>query len=100
LPTGATGSFTPNPATSSSTLSVTTSTSTPAGTYTLTITGVCGALTHTTTVALVVSAAALPDFTLRASPSSQPVTQCGSTCYNVTPSPTVGFASLHVALPI
>jgi hypothetical protein len=57
LPSGASGSFAPNPATASSTLSVTTSTSTPAGTYTLTITGVSGSLTHTTTVSLVVAPA-------------------------------------------
>src|SRR5204862_2540212 len=49
LPSGATGSFTPNPATASSTLSVTTSTSTPIGAYTLTTTGVRGSLTHSTT---------------------------------------------------
>src|SRR5437773_1928543 len=55
LPTGATGSFAPNPATTSSTLSVTTSTSTPVGTYTLTITGVGGGLTRTTTVELIVT---------------------------------------------
>src|SRR3989442_1685344 len=55
LPSGATGGFTPNPATASSTLSVTTSTSTLAGAYTLTIAGVNGSLTHTTTVALVVN---------------------------------------------
>src|SRR5207247_740191 len=61
LPAGATGSFTPNPATTSSTLSVTTSTSTPVGTYTLTITGVSGSLTRTTTATLVVTAPA--DFT-------------------------------------
>ncbi|PYX51663.1 MAG: hypothetical protein DMG76_31500, partial [Acidobacteria bacterium] len=52
LPSGATGSFTPNPATASSTLSVTTSTGTPTGSYTLTISGVSGTLTHTTTVSL------------------------------------------------
>jgi uncharacterized membrane protein len=54
LPPGATGSFSPNPATASSTLSVTT----PPfsfGTYTLTIKGVSGTLTHTTTVELVVN---------------------------------------------
>jgi hypothetical protein len=53
LPSGASGSFNPNPATSSSKLSVTTSSSTPTGTYALTITAVSGSLTHTTTVSLV-----------------------------------------------
>src|SRR5437016_5447424 len=72
LPAGATGSFTPNPATTSSTLSVTTSTSTPLGTYSLTITGASGSLTRTTTATLVVSTP--PDFTIGASPSSQRVT--------------------------
>src|SRR5439155_1138440 len=71
LPAGASGSFTPNPATASSTFSVTTSASTPVGTYTLTITGASGTLTHTTTVTLVV--ATPPDFTIGASPSSQTV---------------------------
>ena len=55
LPSSANGSFTPNPATTSSTLSVTTNPITLPGTYTLTITGVSGSLTHTTTVTLVVS---------------------------------------------
>ncbi len=63
LPTGAAGSFSPNPVTppangsSTSTLTVTTSTTTPAGTYTLTITGTSGALSHATTVTLSVSTA-------------------------------------------
>src|SRR5262249_40724963 len=52
LPSGASGSFTPNPATGSSTLSVTTSASTPSGAYTFTITGTSGTLTHTLTVSL------------------------------------------------
>src|SRR5204863_9240691 len=56
LPSGASGSFAPNPATASSTLAVTTSTSTPIGTYTLTVTGVGGTLTHVTTVSLAVAA--------------------------------------------
>ena len=54
LPTGATGSFAPNPATASSTLTVTTTASTPIGTYPLTLTGVSGSLTRTATVSLVV----------------------------------------------
>src|SRR5207253_723992 len=56
LPAGATGTYTPNPATGASALAVSTSGSTPAGTYPLTITGVSGTLTHTTTVSLTVVA--------------------------------------------
>jgi len=88
LPT--TGSFTPNPATASSTLSVTTSPSTPLGAYTLTITAVSGSLTHTTTVTLVVYTP--PDFTLSAAPASRTVGLLGgSTSYSVTIGPTGGF---------
>src|SRR5205823_7025767 len=54
LPSGVTGSFNPNPATSSSTLSVTTSASTPTGSKTLTITGLSGSLTRSTTVTFLV----------------------------------------------
>ena len=63
LPTGASGSFSPNPVTppangsSSSTLTVTTAATTPTGTYTLTLTGTSGALSHSTTVTLTVGAA-------------------------------------------
>jgi hypothetical protein len=89
LPSGANGSFTPNPTTGSSTLSVTTSTSTPTGTYTLTITAVSGSLAHTTTVTLAVS---VPDFTLSASPSTQTVTQGSSTSYGITITPILGFS--------
>src|SRR5439155_1452947 len=54
LPSGATGSLSPTPATSSCTLSVTTSASTPTGSKTLTVTGVSGSLAHSTTVSLLV----------------------------------------------
>jgi len=90
LPTGATGSFTPNPATSTSTLGVVTAVTTPAGTYTLTITGVSGSLTHTATVSLVVNVP--PDFSLSGSPATQPVIQGHSVNYTVTISPVGGFA--------
>jgi len=54
LPSRASAGFSPNPATTSSTLTVSTSNGTTAGSYTLVITGVSGSLTHTTTVTLVV----------------------------------------------
>ena len=100
LPSGATGSFNPNPATSSSMLSVTTSASTPTGTYPLTITGVSGGRTHTTTVTLVVNPPSGPDFSLAVSPTSQTVIRGGSTTYTVTISPSGDFAgsvSLNVS---
>jgi subtilisin family serine protease len=55
LPAGATGTFSPNPATgASSTFTVGTLANTLRRTYTITITGVSGSLTHTTTVTLTV----------------------------------------------
>jgi hypothetical protein len=62
LPAGASANF--NPASvigsGSSTLSVSTSSATPLGSYTLTITGVSGAVTHTATATLVVTTASAP----------------------------------------
>jgi hypothetical protein len=54
LPTGATASFTSSPivGSPSSTLNVTTAGSTPKGSYSLTITGQSGSITHTTSVGL------------------------------------------------
>jgi hypothetical protein len=54
LPNKTSASFSPNPATSSSTLTVTTSQKTSRGTSTLTIKGTSGSLTRTKTVTLVV----------------------------------------------
>jgi len=54
LPNRSSASFSPNPATSSSTLTVTTSRPTHAGTFLLTITGTSGGITHTIQVTLVV----------------------------------------------
>jgi virginiamycin B lyase len=61
-----TTSFSPNPVNvpGSTTLNVSTTSSTPEGTYTITIRGTAGSVTHVQAVTLVVSAAPVPDFTL------------------------------------
>jgi hypothetical protein len=87
-PAGASGTFSPNPATTSSTLSVTTVGTTPPGTYSLTITGTNGTLSHTTSVTLVVTA---PDFSLSATPTSRTVTRGANTTYTVNITRTGGF---------
>jgi hypothetical protein len=91
LPSGASATFSPNPSGSSSTLSVSTNAATAPGTYPLTITGTGPGSTHTTSVSLVVNAAA-PDFTLATSPASQSVVQGRSASYSVSITPVNGFA--------
>jgi hypothetical protein len=88
LPSGASASFSPNPAVSTSTLLVTTSASAPGSSTSLTITGVSGSLSHTAGVSLVVN---VPDFALSTSPSSRTVTQGGSTTYSLGVNPSGGF---------
>jgi len=55
LPNGTSATFTPNPATGNSSMIVSTNRGTQPGTYVLTITGVSGGLSHSTTVTLVVN---------------------------------------------
>jgi hypothetical protein len=93
LPSGASGTFGTNPATTSSTLSVTTDSSVAAGSYPFTVTGTSGTLTHTATGTLVVSAPNPPDFSLSASPTSRTVGQgVNATSYSVTISQLNGFS--------
>jgi hypothetical protein len=91
LPTGATGSF--NPATISgglgdSSLTITAAPSTPTGTYTLTVTGTCGAIHHSSTVTLVV---VVPNFSISATPAWQAVNPGSSIVFSVEVSPGTGF---------
>jgi len=90
LPGGATGTFSPNPATTSSTLAVSTSTTTPTGTYPLTVTGTNGSLSHTASATLVVTAG--PDFSLAASPTSLTIARGGTDSYTITINQLNGFS--------
>ncbi len=93
LPSGATATFSPNPTTGSSTMAVSTEPSTPAGTYTVTISGTSGSLSHQTTVTLTVTAPPPPPgFSLSASPPSQTVVAGKSTSYSVSVTYTGGFS--------
>ncbi len=94
LPPGATVSFNPTSVTTSgsSTMTVATASTTPAGSYPIAITATSGTLTHSTTVTLVVTAPAGPDFTLSASPAAQKIPRGTSATYTVNIAPTGGFA--------
>jgi hypothetical protein len=93
LPAGATATFTPNPASTTSSLSVTT-TGVAAGTYTLAITGTDTAnssLTHTTNVTLTVQSAAQGQLTLTATPASRSVNRGSPATYTITITRSGGF---------
>ncbi|MFY9644142.1 MAG: S53 family serine peptidase [Terriglobales bacterium] len=75
LPSGVTAVFGTNPTTSTSTLTLTASGTATTGTVTVTIGGTSGSLSASTTLSLTVNAAASPNFTIGASPSSLTVVQ-------------------------
>ncbi|MDR3724355.1 MAG: hypothetical protein P4K83_07690 [Terracidiphilus sp.] len=92
LPAGVTASFSPNPATTSSTLTLTAVRSAAAtGPVTLTVTGISGSLTETTVVSLTI--APPPSFTLTSSASALTLAQGSSTTDAVTITPANGFTS-------
>src|SRR5258706_741025 len=99
LPTGVTAAFSTNPVTppangsATSTLTLTASSTATTGAATVTITGVSGSTTHSTTIALTVNAAATPNFTIAASPSSLTVTQGGNGTSTITITSQNSFSS-------
>jgi N-acetylmuramoyl-L-alanine amidase len=93
VPAGATATFAPNPA-DSSTLTLATTSTTPDGTYPLTISGTAGAATHSTSVTLAVNQPPpppSPDFSLSAAPASQSIVRGGTASYAVSIAPSGGF---------
>jgi len=94
LPSGVTAGFATNPATTTSVLTLTASSTATTGTVKITITGISGSLTQTTTVSLTVNAAVTPNFSLSASPTSVTITQGGpGGTSTITINPTNGFNS-------
>jgi subtilase family serine protease len=93
LPSGVTAAFGTNPTTGTSVLTLTASSTAATGTATVTITGTSGSLTATTTIALTVNAAASPNFTIGASPSSLSVTQGSNGTSTITITSQNSFSS-------
>src|SRR5208283_799855 len=93
LPSGVTAQFSPNPTTSTSTLTLTASATAATGTATVTITGTSGSLQASTTLALTVNAAASPNFTIAASPTSVTITQGASGTSTITITSQNSFSS-------
>jgi len=89
LPPGAIGSFLPSSLSGSgkTIMNISTALSTPPGNYTLTIYGVSGTMTNSTTVGLTIT-----DFGLSASPLLTTVVSGNSTNYTATINPLNGFS--------
>jgi uncharacterized repeat protein (TIGR01451 family) len=95
LPAGADGVFQPNPLpiTGEAKLEITTTPQVPVGTYTLTITGTAGEISHSTQVILEIKEKPPePDFTLEAVPNTQTIYQGESTSYKIQMTPINGFS--------
>jgi uncharacterized membrane protein len=72
-------------------MTVSTGAATP-GTYTVTVTGTSGALVHSTTVTLVVQAAAPGSFNLSSAPTSRTISARGSANYAISVVNEVNFS--------
>lgn len=92
LPSGVTASFTPNPAATYSVLTLTAGNgATAEGPVTVTVNGVSGTLTASTSVALTVSSP--PGFTLSSSPAAVSLAQGGSQTSTITVTDQGGFGN-------
>jgi uncharacterized membrane protein len=89
LPSGVTAAFNPRSTTSASTLTLTASSTAALGTFTATITGASGGLSHITTVFLTV--AAPPSFALSASPNSLSLARGAKVTSSIAVTPQNGF---------
>jgi hypothetical protein len=89
LPSGVTAAFSPSSTTTSSVLTLTAGSTATLGTFTVSVTGMCAGLSHTTTVSLTVPPP--PNFTLSASPKSLSLAAGAKTTSTITISPQNGF---------
>jgi uncharacterized protein (TIGR03437 family) len=99
LPGGVTASFSPQSATSTSTLSLTVPSSVPVGSYVGKITAYSGSLTQTIAVSLTVAAPVTPDFALSAAPSILSVLP-GASVKSVIAIASIGSFSSAAALSV
>ena len=89
LPGGVTAAFNPVSTTTTSALTVTASTTAALGTFSVTITGTSGALSHFTTVSITVTPA--PNFALSVSPNSLSLARGAKVTSAITITPQNGF---------
>ena len=91
LPSGVTGAFNPNPVTGTSTLTLTADVTADIGTFAITVTGISGSLTSTTTFNLTVNS--LPQsFTISADPNTLNLARTAGAQSTITINPVNGFS--------
>src|SRR5713226_1539383 len=91
LPSGVTASFNPSSTAGTSSLTLSASSTAALGTYGVTVTGVSGSLSHSTTLSLTVNPPA--NFAVSASPNSVTIAQGTSGASTITVTPQNGFNS-------